>query len=285
MKLIEARNILLKIPNLTALERKAVKTVVAMIDRKNIGKCDSYYSLDLNDLPNEIWRCIKDYEDSYQISNFGRVKSFFDEKPRIIKANKVPEGYLRVRLYKNSVSKNHFIHRLVAQTFIPNIENKPQVNHINGIKTDNRVENLEWMTSEENINHAFKLGLSKAIKGSKNSSSKLTPDQIREIRQIYVKCSRKFGVVALAKKFNVSEETIRNIIKGRSYLDVFNQLRCQNVLLKPSNAVIRAFSSFQRTKALPEVPRLITYTAKQHFRHLKTSHSTPHCINKLKIAR
>ena len=220
MDINEARDILIKIPNLTALERKAVKTVVAMIDRKNIGKRDSCYSLDINDLPSEEWREIDGYNGRYQVSNLGRVKSFFDKEPRIFKANKVTEGYLRVALRKNSMAKNHFVHRLVAQAFIPNPENKPQVNHIDGDKTNNRVENLEWMTSEENINHAFKLGLSKIPKGSKNPNARFTAEQVREIRNTYIKGSYTFGVSALARKFKASEETIRYIIKGRSYLDV-----------------------------------------------------------------
>ena len=220
MTILDARDILLKIPNLTAAERKAVKTVVAMIDRKNTGKRGSCYSLDINDLNGEVWRDVISYDGRYQVSNFGRVKSFFDDKPHILKANKVTEGYLRLRLYKSGASQNCFIHRLVAQAFIPNPEDKPQVNHIDGDKTNNRVENLEWMTSGENISHAFKLGLSKVPKGSKNHSAKLTPDQVREVRSIYVKSSYTFGVSALARKFHVSEETVRDIVKGRSYLDV-----------------------------------------------------------------
>lgn len=120
MTILDARDILLKISNLAATERKAIKTVVAMIDRKNTGKRGSYYSLDINDLNGEVWRDVISYDGRYQVSNLGRVKSFFDEEPKILKANKVTEGYLRLRLYKSGASQNCLIHRLVAAAFIPN---------------------------------------------------------------------------------------------------------------------------------------------------------------------
>lgn len=110
---------------------------------------------------NEIWKDIKGYEGLYQASNLGRVRS----KKTILKPYKNTFGYLIVYLSKNNIRKNCRVHRLVAKTFIPNPENKPQVNHINGIKTDNRVENLEWCTNGENEKHAYKLGLKTINKG------------------------------------------------------------------------------------------------------------------------
>lgn len=99
----------------------------------------------------EIWKDIKGYEDIYQISNLGRVKSV--ETDRILKGCKTSNGYLIVSLYKNSVMSTKKIHRLVADAFIQNPENKPQVNHIDENKTHNMVSNLEWMTAKENSNH------------------------------------------------------------------------------------------------------------------------------------
>ena len=111
----------------------------------------------------EIWKDIEGYEGLYQVSNFGRVKSldrvvfskrwgglYMHIKEFIMLPQKTQTGYLRLELYKEGKSKKHKVHRLVAQAFIPNPENKPQVDHINGLKTDNRAENLRWSTAEEN---------------------------------------------------------------------------------------------------------------------------------------
>lgn len=105
----------------------------------------------------EIFKDIKGYEGLYQISNFGNVKSL--KRNIILKPSSNRKGYLHIILYKNHKSKNSIIHRLVAQAFIPNPENKPQVNHIDGNKRNNNVNNLEWVTNSENQKHAFKLHL------------------------------------------------------------------------------------------------------------------------------
>ena len=90
---------------------------------------------------------------------YGRVKSLRFGKEKILKLKKTKGGYLQVLLYKNNKSRMFSIHRIVAQTFISNKENKPEVNHINGIKTDNSIKNLEWVTGSENKKHAYKTGL------------------------------------------------------------------------------------------------------------------------------
>lgn len=121
----------------------------------------------------EVWKDIKGYERKYQISNYGRVKSLerltnagiknnriTKRKEKILKPLKVTKGYYSIRLYdENKQGKTLKIHRLVAEAFIPNTDKKEQVNHIDGNKANNRVDNLEWCNCKENMEHSYKIGL------------------------------------------------------------------------------------------------------------------------------
>lgn len=97
------------------------------------------------------WFDVPDYIGLYKINKNGEIKSLYYNK--VLKFLYDKKGYVRAHLYKNNKAKSYQVHRLVATTFIPNPKNKPQVNHINGIKNDNRVKNLEWATAKENIIH------------------------------------------------------------------------------------------------------------------------------------
>ncbi len=126
-------------------------------------------------MQNEIWKEINGYEGYFEVSNLGNFRS----KDRIIryksngtrlypgkslKTETIVEGYQRIVLMKEAVKKRHMCHRLVAQEFVPNPDNKPYVNHINGNKADNRAENLEWVTQSENELHSHSI-LGNSMKG------------------------------------------------------------------------------------------------------------------------
>lgn len=126
----------------------------------------------MDNLTNEIWRHIDGLPNIYMVSNLGNVKSLSEAKlGGLMKPYKNAYGYLSVNLHIGQKKRQlQRIHRLVARAFLPNPENKPQVNHINGIKTDNSVSNLEWCTSHENMQHAHKTGLKKFTENMRKAS-------------------------------------------------------------------------------------------------------------------
>jgi hypothetical protein len=160
----------------------------------------------------EIWKPCFNYEQKFEVSNLGRIRNKLNG--RIIKPTPCKKGYLTTRLFiSNDDFKSHKVHRLVMNTF-SKIKNQPQVNHINGIKHDNRLENLEWSDNSKNIKHAWATGLfkPKAKKGIDNHFAKL-----------YM--HKDYGtfktLIEAAKEFNVSRNTIhKNILFNQKYIRV-----------------------------------------------------------------
>lgn len=124
--------------------------------------------------------------------------------------------------YREVIINGHMerVHRIVALAFIPKVKDKECVNHINGNKLDNRVENLEWCTHSENTKHAYENGLESKMCGEEHHSHKLTEDDVRYIRSNYIKRDSVFGATALSKKFNVDRTTICDVIKRKTWRNV-----------------------------------------------------------------
>lgn len=173
----------------------------------------------------EIWKDIKGFEGVYQISNFGNVKSFtrsclrkdgrgcVTTKGRNIKKINHNKGYYQVILSNGTIKKHCLIHRLVAETFISNLENKRCVNHIDGNKQNNLFSNLEWATYSENNKHAYdiKLKIPYDRNGNKSPNSKLTDKDVLEIR------NSNLSAFELSVRYNLLPSSIRNILKRRSW--------------------------------------------------------------------
>ena len=181
------------------------------------------YPFCLEDLVGEIWKDIVGYEGLYQVSNFGRIKSFprkYTQKEiKILKPVLSKGGYLQCHLIKDGKSKTFAIHRLVAEAFLSNPNNLPEVNHKFGNKFDNYYENLEWCNSSQNKQHAFNMGLMQS--GSESTKAKLTTDQVLLIRANYKPHDKEFGMKALAKKFNVNTVTIKRILARKTYKNIY----------------------------------------------------------------
>ena len=168
----------------------------------------------------ETWKEINGFNGRYLISNLGNVKSIDWPntlgrviKGKMLKTQMEGNGYLQVGLITGQKQIRYLVHRIVAHAFIPKIDGKTFVNHKNGIKTDNRVENLEWVTRSENIKHAFKIGL-QCNKGENHPSNKLKELQVIEIRS---KHSQGVSAYKLSKEYGISYTQAKDIVKKRSW--------------------------------------------------------------------
>lgn len=170
----------------------------------------------------EIWRRLiyqgKDYGDYYEVSNFGEIRN--TKTNRVRKKNILHTGYYFVSgsLGSRNQKITFKIHKAVAETFIPNPNSLPIINHKDGNKLNNYVENLEWCTYMENSQHAEAHNLVYHINGEDNPSSKLTYKQVEYIRDNYIPGDKNFGARGLARKFNVSHSTISHIINNHIWV-------------------------------------------------------------------
>lgn len=151
---------------------------------------------------------VKGYEGIYDVTDTGEVFSRLSNK--VLKAGKTKKGYLIVNLRQKTFN----LHRLVAQAFIPNPDNLPQVNHIDGDKTNNNVTNLEWCDNSFNQLHALKIGLKKDY-GVNSHTAKLTEKEVLEIRSKYI--PRVYSMCRLADEYGVSYIVINKIINRKTW--------------------------------------------------------------------
>jgi hypothetical protein len=186
---------------------------------------DKSIKIDNNIYLNEIWKDLIGFEGFYKISNLGRIKSIdryvnssLKNQKSVLRIGKILKlsldryGYLKVNIRKNNIKKNITIHRAVALTFIKNTKNLEQVNHIDGNKQNNYVENLEWITNDDNIAHGVKNNL--FVFGENHHNSKLTNQQVKEIKEKYI--PKIYSSYKLAKEYGVSRPNINSIINGKT---------------------------------------------------------------------
>lgn len=160
----------------------------------------------------EIWKKVESCTWHYEVSNLGRVKSFYKYE-KFLKPRLSSTGYLAVTITRNKKAETTNVHRLVAEAFIPNSENKSQVNHKNGIKTDNNLANLEWVTRSQNGLHSFDIGTNK-YRGQNAKFAKHSESKVLDMLKF-----KNSGIQQkeIAKMFDVSDSYISSLYHGRTW--------------------------------------------------------------------
>ena len=162
----------------------------------------------------EVWKTIEGHNNVYEVSNKGRIRNV--KTGRVLKQHRNNYGYYCLGLrFEERKQKGYLVHRLIAEAFIPNPENKPQVNHKDCNKQNNSTANLEWVTKDENNRHAFANGLIDR-RGEKDSQSKLIESQVLEIRSLCKVMQQK----DIAFMFGISKSQVSAIFTKRSWKHV-----------------------------------------------------------------
>ena len=156
----------------------------------------------------------------FEVSTDGQIRNANTRKIYKTFVNKNGYEQVCVSLGGRDKKKVFRIHRAIAETFIPNPENKPEINHEDGNKLNNNISNLTWVTGLENMDHASKNGLLKPLRGTDNYFAKLTEEDVLYIRAHYMPYDSVYGARALGRKFGVNKNTIRDIANNKSYVNV-----------------------------------------------------------------
>jgi hypothetical protein len=165
----------------------------------------------------EKWMEVKGYEKLYEVSNYGNVRSFVRKKGELLIPNVNNRGYYKIYLYKKGCKRKETpIHRLVAKHFLPNYFKGAHINHKDGNKLNNYIDNLEWCTLSDNIKHAITTLSRHAFRnGEVNLKSKLTNEQVLEIRQKYSTGNTSYK--KLSAEYGVYKSTIGRIVKKKNW--------------------------------------------------------------------
>lgn len=177
----------------------------------------------------EVWAVIEGSKGKYEISTYGQVRSNHSGSPKILSQNTTKSGYWKISIRLGNYDTTHSTHRLIAKTFIPNPLNKPCINHKDGNKLNNYVDNLEWCTQKENIDHAISLGLLPAKKAKKKYVHKYVykykpkfkpyfrkPDELQaeDVMSIRRMLENGFDAPFITKMFGISSGVVFSIKNG-----------------------------------------------------------------------
>ena len=205
---------------------------------------------------NVVFKAIDGYEGLYEVSNHGDIKSLgryrktgsggYMQKERMLKVTKTTTGYYKIELVKNGIRKSLKVHRLVAIAFLPNPLNKPNINHKDGNPLNNHIDNLEWCTQKENVNHALEIGLKKTLDLPIEKINDLYHKENKTLKEIanlfgvsttpVIRAMRKYGLHIRTTsenqiRYNITKGFILNELKTKSGRQIAREIGCSPSLI------------------------------------------------------